>query len=267
MKGCLCLQPLRAKIELTPCSLGKVPIQTQMTTPILISIEGNIGAGKSTLLQKLKAAHPEWFFVDEPVAQWMALQNADGTSLLELFYKDKQRWSYTFQNVAVLTRAEELRKTLDLAAESGTESPVIVMERCLDTDAEVFARMLKDEGCLNQIEWDLYQRWRKVLIETFNLPKTTGYIWMDASPLVCAERIKMRARHGEEDIPLGYLEELDDAHIEWLQSVDSFTRQSSWSKNLQDDLEAVDAFVNRLVSNVEGPSSNRCKYECYHSSH
>ena len=221
-----------------------------MTTPILISVEGNIGAGKSTLLNKLKSAHPEWFFVDEPVAQWMALKNSDGTSLLELFYTDKKRWSYTFQNVAVLTRAEELRKTLDLAAESGVENPVIVMERCLDTDAQVFAKMLTSEGCLNDIEWELYQRWRKVLVESFNLPKTTAYIWMDASPLVCADRIKMRARQGEQGIPLSYLEELDDAHIEWLQTVDSFAglaRQSHWSKELQDDLEAVDAFVNNLI--------------------
>ena len=219
--------------------------------PLLISIEGNIGAGKSTLLNKLKAAHPEWFFVDEPVAQWMAFRNSaaeGGKSLLELFYEDKRRWAYTFQNVAVLTRAEELRTTLAAAAASGQESPVIVMERCLDTDAEVFAKMLRAEGVLNTIEWDLYERWRHTLIESFKLPKTTAYIWLDAKPDVCATRIQMRAREGEDQIPLAYLEELDAATQQWLVGGHEahVIAQSSWSP--LDDLAAVEEFVGRICA-------------------
>jgi deoxycitidine kinase len=219
--------------------------------PILISIEGNIGAGKSTILNKLKIAHPEWIFVDEPVAQWMAFRNSPaegGKSLLELFYEDKQRWAYTFQNVAVLTRAEELRKSLTLAANSGQTRPVLVMERCLDTDAEVFAKMLKAEGILNTIEWDLYQRWRSTLIETFGIPKTSAYIWMDAKPDVCAERIRLRGREGEDHIPLSYLEELDAATTEWLTRGHEapVIAQSCWSP--KDDVRAIEVFIDHLIT-------------------
>lgn len=64
--------------------------------PILLSIEGNIGAGKSTLLRALRAAHPEWTFIDEPLDTWTALKNETG-NLLECFYGDQDRWAYTFQ--------------------------------------------------------------------------------------------------------------------------------------------------------------------------
>ena len=73
-------------------------------TPFLVSLEGNIGAGKSTLLAELRRLHPDWYFIDEPVDTWTALKNDEGESLLEIFYADKKRWSYTFQNCALLSR-------------------------------------------------------------------------------------------------------------------------------------------------------------------
>lgn len=78
-----------------------------MTTPkpILISIEGDIGAGKSTLIQYLKERNPTWNFIDEPVGTWTSLKTDEGENLLELFYKDQKRYSYTFQNCALLSRA------------------------------------------------------------------------------------------------------------------------------------------------------------------
>ena len=77
---------------------------TRQPPPVLISIEGNIGSGKSTLLKKLRERHANWNFIDEPVESWMSLRHSNGKSLLELFYEDKHRWAYTFQNTAILTR-------------------------------------------------------------------------------------------------------------------------------------------------------------------
>jgi deoxyadenosine/deoxycytidine kinase len=36
-------------------------------------------------------------WVEEPVAEWLTLKNAEGKSLLALFYEDKRRWAYSFQ--------------------------------------------------------------------------------------------------------------------------------------------------------------------------
>jgi len=176
---------------------------------ILISLEGNIGSGKSTLLKKLKEVEPEWVFVDEPVDSWMSIKNSDGENLLEAFYKDKKRWSYTFQNAAVLTRGMMIKEAVEKVHASG-KSAVIIMERCIETDRNVFATMLKEDGLLNGIEWELYNRWYSFLRDM--VPQMNAYIWVDTPPDVCAERIVKRARHGEEGIPLSYLKDLDKAH-------------------------------------------------------
>ena len=179
-------------------------------TPILISLEGNIGSGKSTLLRALRAAHPEWHFVDEPVDQWLALKNAAGESLLELFYKDKRRWGYTFQNVALLTRVNNLKKVL--SGLSG--SAVVVMERSIGTDAYVFAKMLHEDGLIDDLEFKIYQMWESSALK--DLPPVTGYIHLDTPVTICSERINQRAREGESAIPVEYLDKLDAAHFAWL---------------------------------------------------
>ena len=214
--------------------------------PVLISIEGNIGSGKSTLLKKLREAHPEWMFVDEPVDSWLKIRNDQGESLLEVFYKDKQRWSYTFQNAAVLSRGMMVKDAVEGWREqyedgmnyyinynmkkeryAGTDreseftdihnkpSRVIIMERCVETDRNVFAKMLKGSGDLDGIEWTLYEKWYAFISEM--IPKMNAFIWVDTDPETACARIKTRGREGEESIPLEYLKSLDAVHQEWLE--------------------------------------------------
>lgn len=100
---------------------------------IVISLDGNIGAGKSTLLEAVALALPEVEVVVEPVAEWETLKTADGKSLLQHFYEDKKRWSYTFQNCAILTRLTAIQKAI-----RNTKKRVIITERSLLTDRFVF---------------------------------------------------------------------------------------------------------------------------------
>jgi len=65
----------------------EIKIPDTVIKPILISIEGNIGAGKSYLLASMRAAHPEYVFIDEPVEFWESLRNEENLSLLEVFYR------------------------------------------------------------------------------------------------------------------------------------------------------------------------------------
>ena len=198
----------------------------------LISLEGNIGSGKSTLLKKLKEAEPTWIFVDEPVDSWMSIKNDNGENLLEAFYKDKERWSYTFQNAAVLTRGMMVKEAVEKAAPGS----VIVMERCIETDHKVFATMLKGDGMLNGIEWELYTRWYTFLGDM--VPPMNAFIWVDVPPEVCAERIVKRGRQGEEGIPLDYLKELHTAHSTWLDKEASVFRST--------DLEEIRKYIYSL---------------------
>ena len=78
---------------------------------MIVSIEGNIGSGKSTLVKELQRRFSDkWDFVNEPVDEWVALKNEEGKSLIELFYEDKKKYSYMFQNYAYITRMRKFMK-------------------------------------------------------------------------------------------------------------------------------------------------------------
>lgn len=190
---------------------GLIPAATVATgKPIRIfSLDGNIGVGKSTLLKQIADQFPEILIVQEPVDVWTALKNADGQNLLELFYKDKQRYAYTFQNAAILSRLKLLRDAV-AAAKPGQ---IILTERSVLTDRYVFAEMLKGQGFLNGIEWQLYTTW----FDTFatDLPMA-GIVYITTPSEIAYERIQKRARDGEGSIELSYLVDLAGQHVRWL---------------------------------------------------
>ncbi len=192
---------------------------TKMTTPkpFLVSVEGNIGSGKSTLLRELRKRNPTWHFIDEPVESWMSMINRRGESLLELFYKDKRRWAFTFQQTAFLTRLLATKNAIAAWRAAGCPgSPVFIMERCVQTDAHVFAKMLAAEGDMDDLEFGLYARWFDAFVTADVSPN--AYILVDTPVTVCHERIARRARAGEggDAIPIEYLDRLDSAHFAWL---------------------------------------------------
>jgi deoxyadenosine/deoxycytidine kinase len=220
--------------------------------PLLISIEGNIGAGKSYLLGNLRKAHPEWCFIDEPVAFWESLRNDGNESLLEVFYKDQRRWSYTFQNCALLSRFHNIESAItkvnaqELEARAGIKRPamckVFITERCLDTDHEVFAKMLHSDGQLDALEIDLYQRWFRMLQKTAT--PLSAIVYVDTMPGTCSERINIRARDGEGGIPLSYLESLDKFQRRWID-----TTSVPIMRTPSDYIHVVESFVAQLIEN------------------
>lgn len=210
------------KLTLWVCNFMEAPSSntiTKMSVPFLVSLEGNIGSGKSTLLKKLREARPDWMFVDEPVDSWMSIKNDNGDNLLEVFYRDIKRWSYTFQNAAVLSRGIMVEEAVKAWQAGNKKTKVILMERCVETDKNVFAKMLKADGMLNGIEWSLYNKWYEYI--TQQIPKINLFIWVNTEANVCAERIKIRNRQGEDGISLDYLQNLEKTHTEWLTQVNT----------------------------------------------
>ena len=187
--------------------------QIQYRNPRIVSLDGNIGAGKSTLLQKLGTAFPYIKVVPEPVDTWTRLKNMDGRNLLELFYEDKRRWAYTFQNAAILSRLKMIKE----AVNNALPGQIIITERSVLTDRFVFAQMLKDKGEIDPLEWDLYEMWYNTFAS--ELPMA-GIIYITTGVATSSERIKKRGRGGEESIPDAYLTDLADQHDLWLSETD-----------------------------------------------
>jgi deoxyadenosine/deoxycytidine kinase len=210
-------------------------------------LEGNIGSGKSSLLEHIAATMPDIETVQEPVGEWMKIKNAEGKSLLELFYEDKRRWAYTFQNCAILTRLRATKKAMET-----TTKKVIITERSVLTDRFIFAEMLRDSGDIDQLEWQLYMNW----FDTFasNMPHA-GIIYLTTGVGTSAGRIVKRGRHGEDHIPLDYLSALDDQHHKWITTTDLPVLQISTEEgvSITENVDKIRAFVNGLVAGTPAP--------------
>jgi len=106
------------------------------------------------------------------------------------------------------------RKSFSAVVSGGGGRQVFVTERCLDTDFEVFTKLLHHEGSVDALEYGLYQRWLAHL--QASATPLSAIVYVDTSPKECAKRIAQRGREGEEQIPLRYLAALDKQQREWI---------------------------------------------------
>ncbi|OQA36309.1 MAG: Deoxyadenosine/deoxycytidine kinase [Candidatus Dependentiae bacterium ADurb.Bin331] len=177
------------------------------TQPRIISLEGNIGAGKSTFLKIVeKTLAIQAIF--EPHTKWQQVGGSE--NLLEKFYAEPQRWAYTFQTYAFVTRVVEqesfARKSL---------FPVQMLERSVYSDRYCFAKNAFEQKNMNALEWKLYQEWFSWLVDGY-AATPAGFIYLRTSPEICYERLKKRNRSEERNVSLDYLSTIHEKHERWL---------------------------------------------------
>jgi len=178
----------------------------------IFSIEGNIGSGKSTLVKVLSEklhhiAHTPVIYVQEPVSEWNNIKDRDGKTILEKFYADQPKYAFSFQMMAYISRLALLKRVIK-------ENPnaILITERSVFTDKEVFAKMLYDEGKIEEVNYQIYLKWFDEFIEDIPI---TGLIYINTTPEKSKERVDIRARPGE-NIPLEYLKQCHNYHTKWI---------------------------------------------------
>jgi deoxyadenosine/deoxycytidine kinase len=214
-------------------------------SPIIISLDGNIGAGKSTLLAEIRNKLHDIHIVDEPLGQWTAFKNTEGKNLLELFYEDKKRWSYTFQNCAILTRLKNIQDVVENLDSTVKGPQIIITERSVLTDKYVFAEMLRDAGDIDPLEWELYENWFNIFGKKYPV---LGIIYVSTSSNTSKERIKIRNRQGEENIGINYLDALDNQHKKWIENtnIPVLTLSTEVGVSLEKNIEEIKCFIQKL---------------------
>lgn len=190
----------------------------------IIYVEGNIGSGKSTFvdilskyINKLEIASDKKIkpiLIQEPVDEWMTTYDSDGKNILQKFYEDSERWSFTFQMNSFISRAHKIQEEYEKSIQNN-ETPLLIVERSIYTDRYCFAKNCYESGKMTKLEYDIYCRWNDWLSQKFDL-RPSGYIYLRCSPEENVIRIEKRLREGESGIPLEYLQQLHRCHDEWM---------------------------------------------------
>ena len=196
-----------------------------MTTNIMttnykiVSIEGNIGSGKSTLLENLRKQYEtntSVIFLREPVDDWEKIKDKQDNTMLKKFYDNQEKYAFAFQMMAYISRLKILRDTIKEISNHPLKDYVIITERSLYTDKNVFAKMLYDQGKIEDVCYQIYLNWFNEFVSDYDIRYT---IYVKTDPIKCYERIHKRSREGEEVIPLNYLESCHNYHNEFLDTL------------------------------------------------
>ena len=174
------------------------------------SIDGNIGSGKSTLMANLREHYkddPNVVFLKEPVDEWEQVKDENGVTMLEKFYEDPEKYAFSFQMMAYISRLKVFKDAIKNVNSSKKVS--IITERSLYTDKMVFAKMLYDSNKIEYINYQIYLTWFDTFSEEFPLHKV---IYVKTDPEKCHSRILKRSREGENLISLDYLKSCDNYH-------------------------------------------------------
>ena len=193
-----------------------------MTNFRIVSIEGNIGSGKSTFLENLKKhykSNEHIIFLREPVDEWEKIKDHNGNTMLQKFYADQEKYSFAFQMMAYISRLAILRDAIN---KNKNKDIIIITERSLYTDKYVFAKMLYDQGKIEEVTYQIYLHWFDEFAKDYPV---SNIIYVNADPQKCYERIHKRARAGEEIIPLCYLEDCHKYHEEFLNQTNEFVAE------------------------------------------
>lgn len=189
--------------------------QHQRRRPYIVSIEGNIGAGKSTLLHNMKQQweHAGWnvVFMQEPVDIWNTVCDEEGKTVLEKYYNDPAKYAFSFQIMAYSTRLAMLQNTI----RDNPNCDIVICERSLEADRNIFANMLFDDKCMEPINHQIYEL---LYTNTAGQYAVDGIVYLDATPETCLDRIHVRNRGGESKISIDYLGQCCNYYNKWLVS-------------------------------------------------
>lgn len=188
-----------------------------------IAIAGNMGVGKSTLVEFLSRTYGISPYYEA---------NEDNPYLPD-FYNDMGRWAFHSQLYFLSTKFR-IHQELDRMP------GLVVLDRTIFEDAEIFATALHEMKNIDRRDWETYRAFYQSILDAIQPPDLM--IYLRCSMPTLRKRIKLRGREMEQDVPLAYLKRLDRLYERWIESYD----MSEVLVLETDNLDYVHDLVHRL---------------------
>jgi deoxyadenosine/deoxycytidine kinase len=187
-----------------------------------LAIAGNIGVGKTELTNRL-SDELGWLAYYEPVID---------NPYLDVFYADMRRWSFHLQ---IFFLSERFKAQ----AEIGKSELPFIQDRTIYEDAEIFARVLYEQGSMTEVDYRNYTALFAIMVGFLRKPDLV--IYLKASPDVLLERIARRGRPSEKSISRDYIVSLNRAY-------------EGWMARARQELEVIEIDTDRIPLQGETPA-------------
>ncbi len=158
-----------------------------------------MGSGKSTLVDFLSRTYGVVPFYEPN----------DENPYLADFYKDMKGWAFQSQ-LYFLSNKFRLHQELD------RQDGVVALDRTIFEDAEIFATALFQMRKITKRDWETYQGFYSAILDAIRPPDLM--IYLRCSMRTLRQRIRLRGREMEQDVPLAYLKRLDGLYEKWIES-------------------------------------------------
>lgn len=160
-----------------------------------------MGVGKSTLVEFLSRTYGISPYYEA---------NEDNPYLPD-FYNDMGRWAFHSQLYFLSTKFR-IHQELDRMP------GLVVLDRTIFEDAEIFATALHEMKNIDRRDWETYRAFYQSILDAIQPPDLM--IYLRCSMPTLRKRIKLRGREMEQDVPLAYLKRLDRLYERWIESYD-----------------------------------------------
>ncbi len=166
---------------------------------VFIAVAGNIGCGKTTLTRKLS----------EKLGWRPHFESVEDNPYLTDFYKDMKTYSFPLQ-VYFLTHRFNGHRSIEQSNSSS------IQDRSIYEDAHIFARALFESGEMTARDYQNYLGLYKTMVDYINPPTLMIFLRRSINKLM--ERISLRGRDCEKNIPRAYIEKLNTYYEDWYKS-------------------------------------------------
>jgi len=210
-----------------------------------IVVSGNMGTGKTTLIN-LMSYHLDCRILNEPV-----LDNP----YIEDYYRDMGKWAFHYQHYFLGYRANQLLKL-------GSQSDLILSDRCVYEDADVFANGLHKDSMISDRDYKAYRMTYEVIEKC--LPKPKLLIYLHAPAEVLMNRIASRNISSEiNGVGITYLQRFNERYENWISEFNlcPVLRVNTEINNFLVDgkfVKSIAEEVKKAIGNIKEVKHERC---------
>lgn len=201
----------------------------------VITIGGTVGVGKSTFTRALA----------DLLGFRISVEKVDNNPYLSRFYDDFSRWSFHLQIFFLAERFKEQKRMFEYGGG-------FVQDRSIYEDTGIFAKMLYEQGHMNEEDYQTYTQLFEAMVMTPYFPHPDVLIYLEGSFDDIIGRVRERGRPMEQQTPIAYWEDLYNRYEQWIMNFTAcpVLRININEYDLMQDASSVEVVLSRLAEKI-----------------